>query len=400
MATSNDRDMTPHRATELVPDNAIIHWYPFPPWRLHGGTMRIRTAMEAPEVVDRSVFFWWDADHNRWSGPHRPELVGTADPAPEGTPHNSATSSLKRRAFPSTLFESGRAAATEAAGLMRRISREQQSAAFVLHTSYLAPALQLIDAESIPVFVDLHDLVWLVHQEDAVGAPIAARAARRIYAASVKRREMAALSRAHGILAAGWNDAQVVRDTLGSSSVTWAPTGLDRTDVALPGAPPWRVGVIGNFEHSATQSAARQLLASPLAHAEEIEIVLAGLHSQNFAPGASAKVLGPVHELRDFYGEIHATVLPVTNGSGMKCKLGEAALAGRLVITTAAGAHGYPPELSKAFEVVDDVVELTPAAIAEQLRTVDAAGIASSFNRLVGRQAAAELYARAITGTR
>lgn len=400
MATSNDRDTTPGAAIETVPESAIVHWYPFPPWRLHGGTMRLRTAMEATEVVEGSVFFWWDASRGRWSGPHPPNLVGAPDPAPESTTSSAATSSLKRRVFPSTLFESGRTAAPQAADLMGRISRERRPRAFVLHTSYLAPALPMIDAGPVPVFVDLHDLVWLVHQDDARNARVAARAARRVYAASVKQREMAALRRAHGVLAAGWNDARVIKATSGAPRVTWVPTGLDRTDVPLASAPPWRIGVIGNFEHSATRSAAGQLLASSLARADDVEIVLAGLHSERFAPGAPARVLGPVSELRDFYGEIHAAVLPVTNGSGMKCKLGEAALASRLVITTPAGAHGYPPELSEAFEIVDDISEVTPDAIASHLARAGAASIASSFDRLVGRRAAADRYAQVITDGR
>jgi hypothetical protein len=73
------------------------------------------------------------------------------------------------------------------------------------------------------------------------------------------------------------------------------------------------------------------------------------------------------------FGTGNVTLLrpwPVTNGTGMKCKLGEAALAGKAVITTRLGAIGYPPELRKGFVVIDNTQSLDKQTVINAIEAV------------------------------
>lgn len=372
----------------------IVHLHLYEPQGLNGGIMRLRSALEGSTQLDDSVVYWWDATHRAWRGPESD--IRLAEPR-AGTTHEAFSSaSIKRRIFPSTLWESGRRAVAAAKPLVRELGR-RDTGAVVLHTTYLAPLVTQCRDAGIATLVDLHDLVWLVHAEDAITAQRGTRLLRAAYAARVNPREIDALKRADGLVAAGWNDSDVASRQVGHA-VPWVPVGLEAANVGPPSGAHRRVGLIGDFAHSATMIAARRLLASTLTQDPSVEVVFAGPGSTALV-SSGATVLGAVASIDAFYEAIDVVVVPVTNGSGMKCKLGEAVLARRQVVTTSAGAVGYPPALRNAFQIVNDIDRLTTADL-EPVGDGSAVGPEewrARFLASVGREAAAAGYATALT---
>jgi hypothetical protein len=348
--------------------------------------MRLRTALDASMSLGDSVLYWLDRPKRQWIRETDVGIVGSPSPTPQAhDPH--LTTRAKRALFPSTLFESGRMPikAFPLAELPR-------GSTVVLHTSYLAPfvgSLRAAGAER--VVVDVHDVVANAHFDDASFGPRAVRVVRKAYAASVRRRELRYLAEADSLLVAGWHDTIDLR-ARGIRAATWAPTGIASSTSVMPHTGVVRVGLIGNFQHSATIGAATALLASPLAVSPGCELVLAGVHSDGWARSANVTTLGSLPDIQMFYDEIHAVVVPVQNSSGMKCKLAEGMLAGKAVITTLQGAAGYPPCLNKHF-VVARPSELTPEIVRSAIRNHDPGVTRDAFDAACGLSAAAETYA-------
>jgi hypothetical protein len=95
----------------------------------------------------------------------------------------------------------------------------------------------------------------------------------------------------------------------------------------------------------------------------------------------------------EFYDQVHATVVPIMNGTGMKCKLAEAALSGKAVVTTRLGAVGYPPELSRGFVIVNGAESLDRRVITDAIERLSPETVRANFESVVGCEAAAHTYA-------
>jgi hypothetical protein len=367
--------------------------YPFEPWGWHGGTLRLRTAAAACEPRDL-VIRWWNAAERTWSEPLEPEMIGkNPASAPDGE-RRDGLQRLKRTIFPSTLWESGRHAVTAARSMLQ--SREfATDEVVILHTTYLAPLIPVLATVGARVAIDVHDLVWRAHRIDATTAGSPLWALRGAYAGTVRAREQRLLAAADRLLVAGYRDYELLAAL--PPRVSWAPTGVDGRPTGGPCTPPVRIGLIGNFAHSATADAARRLADSPLATAHgDIRLVFAGIGSERWHGHGAIDVLGKVDDVDQFYGQVNVVVVPVTSGSGMKCKLAEAVLCGKAVITTASGASGYPPGLRRQFHVVADPLLLAPSEIGAIARAHDPVRGHAAFDREVGFAAAAHRYRDAL----
>jgi Glycosyl transferases group 1 len=142
-----------------------------------------------------------------------------------------------------------------------------------------------------------------------------------------------------------------------------------------------------------TARAALELIASPLGSDRRVQIIVAGIGSERYETSTNVLSLGPITNIGEFYDRIHATVVPVTNGTGMKGKLGEAALAGKAVITTSLGADGYPPNLRDAFVVVDDTECLNHQVVTHAIKRLSPESIREQFDSVIGYAAAVQTYA-------
>jgi hypothetical protein len=367
------------------------HLYPFSPWGLHGGTLRLRTAIEASLLDGAASFSWWDATRSQWRSDVEPDDIGAPSPEPTAAVIETGAGDLKRRVFPFVMWEAGRKPRSGVADVLT----QQPDATLVLHTSFLAPLAAGLRRSGRRVVVDVHDAIFRGHMDEAAGASVAMRALRAAYAKSVLQRERRALAGACGLAVAGWDDALIL-EGLGLRQLKWAPTGLEAQLSTMPESDKLRVGLLGNFHHSATARAASELVASPLGRDPEIEVIFAGIGSERYEGTAGVRTLGRIAAIDEFYNEVHATVVPVTIGTGMKCKLGEAALAGKAVITTPLGAKGYPPELREAFVVVDSAGSLDRRVVNDAIQRTSPDGIRARFDAVVGRGAAARTYAEVL----
>lgn len=357
-----------------------VHFYPFAPAGEHGGTLRLRTARDACAALGEQRLFWFDAVDGRWRedapSEHRLES-GSA-----------GGQSLKRKIFPSTLYESGRAAvaAFETTDFDALIGG---SANVILHTTYLGPLAQRRARWMDRVVLDAYDLVWRAHAIDGRTGPLPYRLARHIYSETVKRREAASLAAADVVPVAGYEDWLWARHRTRLSG--WCPTGMTATPAPLAsGDGPLRIGFLGNFAHQATLDSARALLAAPAAVAPDVEVVLGGWASDGLADdlGDRATVVGPVATAADFWSQVDCAVIPVPSGAGMKCKISEALLAGRPVVTTPLGAEGFDPTSRESMRVVSEVAQITPELCREAATaTPDPARLTG-----LGREGAAAIY--------
>jgi Glycosyl transferases group 1 len=361
-----------------------IHFYPFSPAGDHGGTLRLRTAELACARFGEQQTFWFDQSSGRWRD----------DPAQPSHTSDTSQPSLKRRMFPSTLYESGRRAVDAFRGTDWS-TKVPATANVIFHTTYLGPLI--IDRRPAwvnKVVVDVYDLVWRNHLIDASlsGGPV--RITRLAYSRSVKQREMRAIVYADAVPVAGHEDWRHVRAAATRSA--WCPTGMiaHPRPVRAPHDPPV-VGFLGNFEHQPTVDSARYLLDCAAARSGDIRIMLAGWESSRFAAEFSgrAEVLGPVSSPADLWHRVDCAVIPVLTGAGMKCKISEALLAGCPVITTPLGADGFSPAVYPTLHVVDHLNEVTT----DLCLKANATGVAQDALHDLTQEGAGELYARLLS---
>lgn len=354
--------------------------------------MRLRTGVDGSLLNGTVTISWWDRAGARWQTGLPADLVGSADPSWPTPSSPSTTDRIKRSVFPFTLWEAGRkpvAALSDGAAI-------EPGCTVILHTSLLAPLAEGLRSSGHHVVIDVHDAMFRGHMDDGDAASFLLAAARHSYARTVRRRECSALGSADALAVAGWDDSQLLQSRgLGNSS--WVPTGLDALESTMPNGDVLRVGLLGNFNHGPTARAALELVSSPLNADPGVEIVLAGMGSDQFETPAGVVSLGLVSSVREFYDRVHATVVPVMNGTGMKCKLAEAALAGKTVITTRLGAVGYPPALRSGFVTVDQTTSLTSSVVRKAIENSTPAATRSAFEMVVGRAAAARTYADVLT---
>jgi hypothetical protein len=367
---------------------AYHHLYPFSPWGLHGGTLRLRTAIEASLLDGTATLSWWDRTRLEWRSDVPVDCIGTPDPEPATFSSETHVGRLKRRIFPFALWEAGRRPRSSVAHILA----QQPDATVVLHTTFLAPLVAGLRQSGRHVVVDVHDAIFRGHLDGVQGAAFGMQAIRWAYASSVRHRERRSLAPAHRLAVAGWDDTRLLSD-LGLGQSSWAPTGLEAQLSAMPKGGKLCVGMLGNFQHSSTAAAASELVASPLGRDPAVQIVLAGIGSERHGVTTGVRSLGQILTTGEFYDQVHATVVPVMNGTGMKCKLGESALAGKAVITTRLGAVGYPPELQDAFVVVESTESLDRRAVTDAIERLSPEVIRGRFAPLVGREAAARTYA-------
>src|ERR1700733_2066422 len=197
------------------------HLYPFSPWGLHGGTLRLRTAVEASQLEGTAVLSWWDGTQRAWRSDAPVQSIGSADPDAKADFHTSGYTRLKRWVFPFSLWETGRKRCVNVAHILR----EHPESTVVLHTSPLAPLAAELRRSGRRVVVDVHDAVFRGHLDDSRSASGLMRATRRTYAATVRHRERRALAAADWLAIAGWDDMQRLA-AMGLERATWAPTGL------------------------------------------------------------------------------------------------------------------------------------------------------------------------------
>ncbi len=233
----------------------VVHLYPFVPSGRHGGTLRLHAAWAGSARVGEPELHYFDAALGAWHGPADLDLDISSAAPPDAEP------GLKRALFPSTLWESGRRARDAAGEHLRTVGLDGEATLF-LHTTYLAPLLADASVSPRRSLIDVYDLVWRAHANDALTAPVPLRAARAAYAASVRRREDRALARGDVAIAAGYQDYESLRASHPGAVWIPTPTPVDAVPTRGRDGGRIRVGMLGNYAHQSTRAGAELLLAS------------------------------------------------------------------------------------------------------------------------------------------
>ena len=182
-------------------------------------------------------------------------------------------------------------------------------------------------------------------------------------------------------------------------SAHWVPSGLqaDAVEPTCRRADTRRT--IGNFHHSARATALSGLLASPLvAHGRlGVSRCSPASVSTRWSPDPASKSSARLP------ASTSSTVGALRRGArGLRirherAKLAEAALAGRAVITTPAGAEGYPPELRQYFVVREHLDGISPSWLRDVIRQHDSHATQKAFEAVLGPSAAVRRYAAALS---
>lgn len=359
--------------------------------------MRLSNALQATRHREPTILYSWHSDSAAWI--MEPDLSQVGAPRRSSKPRavddsKSRIAGVKRRIFPSTLWQAGSQAVAAARPLLAEALRPGDTV--VLHTTYLAPLVPELRRGGFRVVVDVYDLVWRAHQMDAASAGRLGAATLEVYARATRRAEMRLLSAASALAVVGWMDLRYIQ-AHSDTPARWAPVGIPTPTVrARQPTNKLAVGLIGDFAHSATSDAARRLARSPLAQDSAFQLVFAGPGSEKWNQEDGIQGMGEVDDVGSFYSAIDACVVPVANGTGMKCKLAESAMASRACVTTPHGGQGYPPHLAALMTILPNEQALEPGAIREAIEQTDLRQVRAAFIEEVGLDAAAERYLDAV----
>lgn len=125
-----------------------------------------------------------------------------------------------------------------------------------------------------------------------------------------------------------------------------------------------RVGFIGSFSHppnlEALQFICTQLIPRVTSSNLEIDFLIAGRHPPDHLRGQAplnVQFLGFVERLSDFYDNVDIVIAPLLSGGGIKVKVAEAMLHGKVIITTSIGAEGLDVVNGRELLIANDASE-------------------------------------------
>lgn len=177
--------------------------------------------------------------------------------------------------------------------------------------------------------------------------------------------ETALLARTDTIVAIQDREAEAFRAMLPGKNVVTVPMPFAPQPQPWSAAIPGRCLFVGGYSgHNieAVKWLVTDIWPRVLAERPDAELIIAGTVGRSLKethPGV--RVLGPVDDLKAEYAMACVCLVPLPLGTGLKIKLVEAMSYGRPVVTTPAGAEGFPElESGKIAIVVNE-----PAAFAE-----------------------------------
>ena len=167
-------------------------------------------------------------------------------------------------------------------------------------------------------------------------------------------------------------DAETMRDA-GAAEVIVCPNGSDPHDplplTAIEPGDPLRLLFVGSLRYwpyaYALSWFEREALPAIRAAAGPVAVDVVGDHGDDVVGSEGVTYHGRVDEVRPFYEQSHALVLPVFEGSGTRLKVVESALFGRPIISTRLGVEGLP--VGDAYLNAEDAAGF--AAASRQLRS-------------------------------
>lgn len=185
--------------------------------------------------------------------------------------------------------------------------------------------------------------------------------------------ETALLERADLIVAIQESEADSFRAMLPHKKVVTVPMPVE-AKVLPPAEEPAPiclfVGGYSGHNLAGLEWLLREVWPAVLRQYPEAELHVAGTVSQAVPKNAAGvRALGSVNDLRETYAAARVALAPLPMGTGLKIKVIEAMGWGRPVVTTAAGAEGFPELERGECAVVADAPEAFAKAILRLLRS-------------------------------
>ena len=180
--------------------------------------------------------------------------------------------------------------------------------------------------------------------------------------------ETALLARADTIVAIQEREAEAFRAMLPGKTVVTVPMPAAPQPQPWSAALPGRCLFVGGYSgHNieAVKWLVSEIWPRVLAAHPAAELAIAGTVGKCLAQiPAGVRVLGPVDELKTEYAKAAICLVPLPLGTGLKIKLVEAMSYGRPVVTTPAGAEGFPDlESGRIAEVADTATHFADALV-------------------------------------
>jgi glycosyltransferase involved in cell wall biosynthesis len=171
------------------------------------------------------------------------------------------------------------------------------------------------------------------------------------------------------------NDAKYLRSYAHRANIRDIPIGIDAEQFHPADAPrdqPVEVLFMGNFRHPPNVEAAIFLLDHVAPHFRQLRFVIAGSYLPDFVRKTeNASFTGYVADTRTlFHGSNTIFVAPLFSGTGQRVKLLEAFALGSPVVTTSAGAAGFPIVNGKQ-AIIANTPEEFRAAVTRLASTAD-----------------------------
>ena len=186
------------------------------------------------------------------------------------------------------------------------------------------------------------------------------------FQAFTREQETALLRRADVVVAIQEREAEEFREMVPDREVIVVPMPVEIQPHASPSDSAPRCLFVGGYSgHNldGLQWFLTEVWPGVLAAQPDAELDVVGTVGEAVPPAAPrVRVHGPVNDLDSVYASACVCLVPLRFGTGLKIKLIEAMAHGRAVVSTLAGAEGFP-ELERGD--VAPVAESAPAMVAE-----------------------------------
>ncbi|MDH6287833.1 glycosyltransferase family 4 protein [Rhodococcus opacus] len=328
--------------------------------RRDGGGLRVQAFLQALDALD--------ADYNL-------NAIGGRE---EGTPRSTALGSTKRKYLPMPL--------------RHRAERELPPgiASTRLALGLVPVGHRWCTRHADFAWLDYADLWSEFARRHADHVTGLAKAAATGQAWMWKHRETIDTQAAAIVTTASWSDSRKL-----GCDARWLPTPTysERSVPRRPARPAGtiRAGFIANFQYPPNRHAYDYMLKNwyPLLRNHNIEIAIAGFHSDSLSTPPGVSLVGEVENAADFYADIDIALAPIVTGGGMKVKVIEALTHGVPVISTEHAADGLPPILENALipwtpNLNPETFDLTDPRESRTIDTALKSFSIESFNNSVG----------------
>jgi glycosyltransferase involved in cell wall biosynthesis len=266
--------------------------------------------------------------------------------------------------------------------------------ALIEHAS-MASFLPLMPPD-MPKILDLHNVHTRMSWRAVECSSDAERKRALREAARTERFEKTAVAKCALCLTVSEEEAEAVRNRLDGRRVEVIPNGVDPSFI-IPSNGSCTPGYLlftGMMDYGpnidAVQYFARKVLPSIRREIPEVKFHIVGAHPvQEVGALASELILvhGFVPDVRPYYHEAAAVVVPLLNGGGTRLKILEAAASGKAVVSTPLGAEGLRFQPGKDILLADSAEEFAAtvvrvcrdASLRERLGQ-HARGVAESYN--------------------